>query len=209
MGKLSTTDSGVLTAQAREALRGNWGIAVVTTFVFSLILWLVTEIPDIGGLAAIVVTGPLLLGYDIFSLSVSRGQEAKTSLLFDGFKKFWTALGAYIIICVLVFLWSLLLIIPGIIAAIAYSQTFFIIADTEHITPMEAIRKSKSMMMGNKTDFTALCLRFLGWAVLCLFTLGIGFFWLGPYSSVALAKFYDDIAERPSEDSSPDAVVME
>ena len=58
------------------------------------------------------------------------------------------------------------------------------------------------MMKGHKMDFFILGLRFLPWAILCLFTLGIGFLWLGPYMQVTYAKFYDRLrlADDPLAD---------
>ena len=94
---------------------------------------------------------------------------------------------------VFVFLWALLLIIPGIIAAIAYSQTFYILAEDDTIGSMDALRKSKEMMIGYKWKYFCLGLRFIGWALLCVLTLGIGFLWLSPYIQVSYAKFYEDL----------------
>jgi uncharacterized membrane protein len=91
----------------------------------------------------------------------------------------------------------LLLIIPGIIAAISYSMTFYILADDNSLTAMEAIDKSKAMMEGYKLKYFYLSLRFLGWALLAILTFGIGFLWLAPYMMVASAKFYDDIKNTP------------
>jgi uncharacterized membrane protein len=92
-----------------------------------------------------------------------------------------------------ILLWTLLLIIPGIIAAISYSMTFYILADDNSIGAMDAIDKSKKMMDGYKWKCFCLGLRFLGWALLCILTLGIGFLWLMPYMQVSMAKFYDDV----------------
>jgi uncharacterized membrane protein len=90
-------------------------------------------------------------------------------------------------------LWALLLIVPGIVAAISYSMTFFILAEDSSLTPMEAINKSKQMMDGYKLKYFYLCLKFIGWALLCCLTLGIGFLWLIPYIQVSTAKFYDEL----------------
>ena len=80
----------------------------------------------------------------------------------------------------LVFLWSLLLFVPGIIAAYSYSLTFFIIADEPGVGVTEAIRRSKLMMQGNKWKLLCLQMRFFWWALLCELTLGIGLLWLVP-----------------------------
>jgi uncharacterized membrane protein len=132
-------------------------------------------------------------------LALSRGQEARLPQIFEGFQKFGVALGAYLLMMLFVFLWALLLIIPGIIAAYAYSQTFYIIAEEPGIGPLQAIRKSKEMMRGNKGKLFCLNLRFIGWALLCLLTLGIGFLLLAPYMMISFAKFYDDVAHSATE----------
>jgi uncharacterized membrane protein len=83
--------------------------------------------------------------------------------------------------------------VPGIIAAISYSMTFYIMSEDNSISGTAAIDKSKKMMDGYKMKYFYLCLRFLGLALLCILTLGIGFLWLMPYIYVTCAKFYDDI----------------
>ena len=95
-----------------------------------------------------------------------------------------------------IFLWSLLLIIPGIIAAYAYSQVFYILADNPSLSGMEALDQSKQMMKGRKWKYFCLCMRFVGWSILCIFTLGIGYIWLAPYMAVSLANFYRDVSQR-------------
>jgi uncharacterized membrane protein len=72
-------------------------------------------------------------------------------------------------------------------------MTFFIIAEDDSIGPLDAIRKSKQMMYGFKWKLFCLYMRFLGWAILCILSLGIGFLWFVPYISISLAKFYDDL----------------
>jgi len=87
----------------------------------------------------------------------------------------------------------ILLIVPGIIAAISYSMTFYILAEDNTIEPQPALEKSKQMMEGNKMKFFYLGLRFFGLCLLCILTLGIGFLWLIPYINVTVANFYEDI----------------
>ncbi len=183
--------------QALESLKGNWGIAVATYLVYMLILSTPQFMLLVGGIATLILGGPLVLGFTKFSLSISRHKEGKLEQLFEGFNHFGVALGAYILMSIFIFLWTLLLIVPGIIAAIAYSMTFYIIADDPSIGIMEAISKSKKMMYGYKWKFFLLILSFIGWMILCILTLGIGFLFLGPYMQVSVAKFYDDIKKAP------------
>lgn len=193
MNTLSKTENSVLMAQARESLQGKWGLAIGTGVLYVLILLPIQLIPFLGFIASILISGPLAVGLTIFALSISRKKDASVSLLFEGFKKYGTSVVAYLLMIVFVVLWMLLLIVPGIIAAISYGLTYYIIAENDSIGPLAAITKSKEMMQGNKWKFFCLGCRFLGWALLCILTLGIGLLWLLPYMMISFAKFYDDV----------------
>lgn len=187
------TENRILMTQARESLKGKWGLAVGTFLVYMLIMIAIQLIPIAGIIISILISGPMAIGLAIFALSISRKQDAKLSQIFDGFQKFSVGLGAYILLIIFVILWMLLLIVPGIIAALSYSQTFYIIAENDSIGSLEAITKSKEMMRGKKWKLFCLGFRFLGWALLSVLSLGIGLLWLMPYMTVSFAKFYDDI----------------
>ena len=96
------------------------------------------------------------------------------------------------------FLWSLLFIIPGIIATYSYAMTGYILAEHPELTASEAIERSKEMMSGNRFRLFCLQLSFIGWAILCAFTFGIGYLWLGPYREAATAAFYREISGTES-----------
>ena len=182
-----------LMAEARESLSGNWGLAIATFLVYGIIISIFQVIPTVGPVLVLFIAGPMLVGVSMFSLSLSRGENARLEQIFEGFKNYGTVLGAYLLMVVLILLWMLLLIIPGIIAAIAYSQTFYILAEDDAISSMDALKKSKEMMDGYKWKYFCLGLRFIGWALLCILTLGIGFLWLSPYIQISYAKFYEDL----------------
>ena len=187
------TENVVLMQMARESLVGKWGLAIGTFVLYSLIAGSIQSLPIVGVITSLIISGPFEIGIAFFSLSISRNQDAKLEQIFQGFKNFGTALGAYLLRSLFIFLWTLLLIIPGIIAAISYSMTFYILADDNSIGAMDAIDKSKKMMDGYKWKCFCLGLEFLGWALLCILTLGIGLLWLIPYYHVSMAKFYDDL----------------
>ncbi|MDB9956310.1 DUF975 family protein [Flavobacteriaceae bacterium] len=182
-----------LMAEARESLSGNWGLAIATFLVYGIIISIFQVIPTVGPVLVLFIAGPMLVGISMFSLSLSRGENARLEQIFEGFKNYGTVLGAYLLMVLFIFLWMLLLIIPGIIAAIAYSQTFYILAEDDAISSMDALKKSKEMMDGYKWKYFCLGLRFIGWALLCILTLGIGFLWLSPYIQISYAKFYEDL----------------
>ena len=187
------TENAVLMKMARESLKGKWGLAVATFFVYFLVAIGIQLIPFLGVIASLLISGPMALGIVIFSLAVARNQEAKLGQIFEGFNNFGNAIGTYILMVIFIFLWMLLLFIPGIIAAFSYSMTFYILSDEESIGPMEAIDKSKKMMDGYKWKYFCLMFRFFGWSILCILTIGIGYLWLMPYMQVSKAKFYDDL----------------
>ena len=194
------TENKDLMTRARESLRGNWGIVVGVTFVYFLIT-LIAGSPKFLKIIGFIIGGPLALGYQLLFLKLIRKKEISFGLLFEGFGNFLTALGAYVLICIFVVLWALLLIVPGIIAAISYSMTWFIIADNPGIGPFEAIRKSKAMMMGHKWKFFYLTCRFWAWLLLGIVTAGIGFLWIAPYTVATFAHFYQDLLENTAEDT--------
>lgn len=197
------TENFVLMKQAREALAGKWKLAVGTTFLYLLIGIAVQIIPEAGWLLSLIIEGPLVFGFIIFSLSLSRGEHSKVDQLFLGFHRFGTSLVAYLLTTLFITLWTLLLIVPGIIAALSYSMTFYILADNPSMGAREAIKKSKKMMDGNKWKLFCLGLRFLGWALLTILTLGIGILWLLPYIQVTTAKFYDNLKSTPATPAQP------
>jgi len=204
MNTLSQTANRDLMSQAREALKGRWGLAIGVNVIYYVIIMAVQIIPNqidpkAGSIIGIIVGAPLIVGIAVFSLSLARKQEATILQLFDGIKKFWTCLGTYLLAAIFILLWALLLIIPGIMAAYSYAMIYFILADNDEIGPLEAITKSKEMMRGNRWKFVCLSLRFTGWGLLCLLTLGIGFLWLLPYIYVSFARFYDDIKSTTEE----------
>lgn len=187
------TENAVLMQMAKESLKGKWALAIGTCVIYMLIATVPQVIPIWGLIGTFIISGPLMVGLAIFSLSISRNEDATLEQIFQGFNNFWEALSAYLLIILFVFLWMLLLIIPGIIAAISYSMTFYILADNSSIKAMDALNKSKQMMDGYKWKYFCLGFRFLGWALLCILSLGIGFLWLIPYMQISMAKFYEDI----------------
>lgn len=109
------------------------------------------------------------------------------------FSNYWRKVGGMVLMTILIFLWSLLLVIPGIIKSFSYSMTPFILDEFPELSPSEAIHRSRMMMKGHKFDLFWLYLSFIGWGILCLFTFGIGFLWLVPYIQTAEAAFYEEV----------------
>lgn len=202
---------------AKNSLIGKWGIAVKLTLSFFLINtvfpiivevlfsggfnnWLTEEQPPVSSsifqtIFPIIII-PFGIAYTWFYLSLARNEHPTISKVFEIYKDRKTSLkliGTSIVIGFFTFLWSLLFIIPGIIKSIAYSQTFFILRDNPEMGVLDAITESRKRMNGYKLQFFLLTLSFIGWGILCLFTLGIGFIWLAPYIYTSFATFYNEL----------------
>lgn len=176
--------------EAREFLKDKWLNLALVWLIFGAVLSLVPATLGIGGIVALIVGGPLMLGVSRIFLKLWHRQDFQIEEMFQGFNDFSRSLVAYLLMCLYVFLWSLLLVVPGIIAAISYSMTFFIMAEDPKIEAQEALRKSKEMMEGHKTEFFLLMLSFIGWMVLACFTFGLGFLLLQSYTTMSSAIFY-------------------
>lgn len=192
-----------LRALGRNALTGKWGLGVLGTLLYAVLTTVPVIILNaifgdgdaspaaISNIYSLLITGPMTLGYAMFAISIFRKRETSPAEVFYGFERFGKAFGLYIVTIIFVLLWSLLLIVPGIIAAFRYSMSFYILADNPDMGIIEALNESKKMMRGNKWKFFCLNISFIGWGILCLLTFGIGFLWLGPYMEVSIIAFYD------------------
>lgn len=148
----------------------------------------------IWGIVTFIIGGAIELGYCRFNKNLIKGTNPQFSDLFSDMNLFGKALGLRIVTTILILLWTMLFIIPGIIAAFRYSMAFYIMDDNPDIGIMEAIEHSKQMMKGNKGRLFCLELSFIGWAFLSVFTCGIGFLFLQPYSQAATAAFYLEVS---------------
>jgi uncharacterized membrane protein len=190
--------------RARDSLRGQWGLAVSGAAIYALVVF-ANVVPILGALVSLLVSGAMSIGIARFSLAIGRKTPTKISDIFTGFDTFGVGLGAYLLQALFVMLWCLLLIVPGIIAALSYAMTFYIIAEEPALGPLQAIAKSKQLMQGHKWELFCLGLRFVGWSLLCVLSLGVGFLWLLPYMLVTVAHFYDDIRAASNDVAAPTA----
>ncbi len=177
--------------EARYALKGNWIPAVLTTLVFTLVTAAAGSIP----LAGLLVVCPLSFGFMICFLRMVRGEDSDEMVgdQFKVFNKYGRYLGVSLLYTLYVLLWTLLFIIPGIVKSYAYAMTPYIVYDHPEMDADDCIHESRMMMKGHKWKLFCLDLSFIGWAILCVFTLGIGTLWLQPYIEASHSKFYEEL----------------
>ena len=142
----------------------------------------------------LVIGGPVMVGYKRFCLHLVDGQEAKAADLFSVFHFFGQTFWLRLRIGLQIFAWSLLFIVPGIVASYRYAMAPYIMAEDPTVSVSEAIRRSKEIMNGRKGDLFLLDLSFIGWALLAILTMGIGDLWLSPYANVARTCFYRNVS---------------
>lgn len=196
--------------RALSALENKWGNFVLITFVYGFIIGITQvlsgdkdspAILHLIGLVLFILALPLTWGYQTLFLGAVRGGEATAKDLFEGYNKelFSRVLTTTLLYYVYVFLWSLLLLIPGCIKAYSYAMTPYILKDNPEMKNNAAIEESMRMMDGHKLELFMLDLSFIGWAILSILTCCIGFLWLVPYMNMARVNFYEDLKKASVE----------
>lgn len=180
---------------ARTALKDNWAISALTSFVQSLL-----DAPTL--LLSIFVSNPLGTGvHNAFRKLLHNDADVFGNSFNIGFEDYTHKVATTLLRNVYTFLWSLLLFVPGIVKAYSYAMTDYILIDNPDLDADSTIHRSRELMKGHKWDLFCLDLSFIGWAFICLLTAGIGFFWLAPYMKTARAAFYEDLVadNQPAE----------
>lgn len=196
--------------RALSALENKWGNFVLITFVYGLIIGITQvlsgdkdspAILHLIGLVLFILALPLTWGYQTLFLGAVRGGEATAKDMFEGYNKelFSRVLTTTLLYYVYVFLWSLLLLIPGCIKSYSYAMTPYILKDNPEMKNNAAIEESMRMMDGHKLELFLLDLSFIGWAILSILTCCIGFLWLVPYMNMARVNFYEDLKKASVE----------
>ena len=136
------------------------------------------------------------VGFILFILNTVRGTGAVLGNLLDGFGRLWKILLLQLVSAALIFLWSLLLIVPGIVAAYRYSMAWYVLLDHPDYGVTDCLRESKRITQGRKMELFQLDLSFLGWIVLAGLPY-IGFvagLWFTPYYTTTLALYYERLS---------------
>ncbi len=201
---------------ALSALKGNWAQAVLATLVMGVVAVVSSGTSSVYSvfypdpnpafwslsssnlLFTILVFLPLSVGF-VNAFKVLYLYSTPNILLNSfsiGFGSYFRVIGGSLLVSIFTCLWTLLLIVPGFIKAYSYSMTSYILIDDPNLTVREAVRKSQRMMAGHKFDLFWLQLSFIGWGILSILTMGIGFLWLIPYYTTAQAAFYRNLRDN-------------
>ena len=184
------------------SLRHQWAPAVIAT-----LMSFVVAVPFGGAsedyhweiiLVLALLFIPLKWGYQILFLRNIREKHMDLKALISGYNDFFRITGTVFLQAIYSYLWSLLLILPGIIKSYSYAMTPYILHDDPEIQYDYAIEKSMAMMKGSKKRLFCLDLSFIGWYLLGIVTV-IGMLWVYPYHMAARAAFYEDLKNNFSQ----------
>lgn len=166
----------------------SWG-----SMMFSMIALMAILIVAVIGLGiSIFIAMPLMVGGNRFFMENREGQSG-IATIFYAFKSgnYWNIVKTLFFQNLFIFLWSLLLIIPGIIKSYEYRMIPYILSENPGMDYKLAFRISKEMMDGQKMDTFLLDLSFILWGMLALITCGIvGIFFVSPYVYATDAELY-------------------
>lgn len=206
----------------REIQTTDFWLQVRTILIAAIVILVIWVI------ITIIISGAAKLGYAIFNLKLIDNKEVAVSDLFSQFHRLGDGFCMNFLVGLFTALWSLLLVIPGIIKSYSYAMTPYILAENPGMTATEAITESRSVMDGNKWRLFCLGFSFIGWGLLCaaptLIALAIlsgsairsgniavllwlipysipsfiGSLFLKPYQEAAYAAFYRDVAGSPA-----------
>lgn len=147
-----------------------------------------TLLSNLLSIAIAFMSSVVATGYVSYCLNISRRLKAGVGEMFDVFGLFFKVLWLQILIGLFTMLWSLLLIVPGIIASYRYSMALFILLDDPNKSAMQCIAESKQMMDGYKAKLFVMDLSFIGWALLSVIPFVV--LYTTPYMQIARANFY-------------------
>ena len=161
----------------------------------AIVKWYLAIVGSTAGVLSLVnliLGGVIQLGYASYLLKQHDREICETKELFSKFDYFGPGFLQLLLRNIFTALWSILLVIPGIIKSLGYSMTPFLMVENPTLTAKEAIKLSQEKMMGHKWELFCMSLSFIGWSILATLTGGIGYIFLNPYMNAAYAAFYRD-----------------
>lgn len=192
---------------SQDALHGNWwpviGMAVLYMVIISVPSYIGPWDGTISlewqglGLLLFFLLAPVMFGWEWMMLDLARGGVPSIRTMFRPFgDDYLRYVWVHVLLAVFTLLWTLLLVVPGVVKVFSYSLTPYLLRDRPELTPLQAITESRRLMDGNKRTALKLVLSFVGWWLLVLITFGLAVLYVQPYFSGAYAQLYLRITEH-------------
>lgn len=191
--------NATLRYNARAQLGGNifrnkWLMMLAVCAILPLISSALSSYWEIGAILTVVISGPFTYGVARTTVECVEGEKWDISHAFQGFKEdFGGSLLLGFLQELFIALWTLLLIVPGIVKSYSYAMAFYIKQEkgNKDMEAVDCITESRAMMDGYKWQLFCLDFSFLGWYILGTLCLGVGVFFVIPYHETARANFYE------------------
>jgi uncharacterized membrane protein len=178
--------------RARFVLRRNRGLSIGILVAFWVLSALVSAMT--AGIAGLLLLPPLTIGLYAYFLAIWRGESAGFETLFSGFSRYVQSLVAVLWMWLWTTLWSCLFVIPGLIKALSYFATPYLVSDYPDLDPREALKISMRITQGHLMEIFIMNLSFFGWYLLSAFTLGIlALVHVHPYQQISMAGLYESL----------------
>lgn len=170
--------------KAKEKLRGNWGNAILVGFIYSIASGIgssrsnyshnghISSI-NLVAIALSLLVSPVIYGTMKYFMGLIRDERVYVSDIFNSYKEFSRIVIATLVRNILIFLWTLLFIVPGIMKAYSYSMMYNIMNDNPEMSGSEALKMSEEIMLGHRMDLFTLYMVTIGWAVIPLSILSV------------------------------------
>jgi hypothetical protein len=200
-GDLSTRGSRAISPSysAQDGVYASFGLNGI---LFPFSLRSLQMLGSVVMVAVILVVVALALGWGIFVAPVirvgwcrammeSRVGKPPFETLFSGFsREYWNLVKGQFYANLRIFLYTLLLVVPGIIKSYEYTFVPYLLAENPALSPARAAELSSRMTSGEKWNIFKLQLSFIGWYILGSITFGIGRFFVEPYYEATMAELY-------------------
>ena len=181
---------------ASLSLKGHWGSSILACLVSVIIMMAANQIPFAAVFSGIFLF-PLTVGVMLFFLRLIRRENPRVEAVFEPFQQYWRMIRGYLRVFVFVLLHFLMLIIPGYVALLRYSMTYYVMLDNPECTAREAMIMSRDIMYGHKWRlFGYMILLWLIAIPITILTLGIGMLWYAAFVQTFTAVFYEKIRRK-------------
>jgi len=171
-----------------------------------LLHWFISFSPISQGLLVWVNIAAIVIGFFVANVVqvgtkhfFIRNRDGETNIgnLFHGFKHgYWNIVDVQFMTGLIITLWALLLIIPGIIAGYKYSMVPYLLSENPEINGVQARKLSAEMTDGQKLNIFELDLSFYGWLLAGTICFGIGKIFVIPYVEATKAELYITLRDR-------------
>lgn len=186
--------------RAWSAMDGKMGLCALITFIFVIVSMIAGSV-TYGALTILLL--PMQYAFTVVFLRMIRGEkDPEAADLFTVYRdQFERTFLVELFMGIYIFLWSLLLLIPGIVKSYSYAMAPYLIHDHPEMSASQAIDESMRLMDGNKMNLFLLDLSFIGWWLLCIITFGLLSFIVAPYQMTARAEFYRELIDEKAAET--------